>query len=147
MGAKNGHVGKNGSRVKKKFTEFTYFLPKMVPHPCKKLKHGTHLPFFCPHVYRIHLFPPIFHLKWYPILVKNSSMVPICRFSAHMFADSAHFPPMFHLSHILHHSASSIIPHISSFRIFLSTEMHCAYCALGAICMQTGNAFHQIAFY
>ena len=32
---------------------------------------------------------------WYPILVINSSMVPICHFSACMFTDSAYFPPMF----------------------------------------------------
>ena len=40
-----------------------YFLPKMVPHPCYKLKHGTHWLFFRPHVYRFCLFsahfPPI----------------------------------------------------------------------------------------
>ena len=28
-------------------------------------------------------FPPIFRLKWHPILAINSSIVPICRFSAH----------------------------------------------------------------
>ena len=43
------------------FSSFsTYFLP-MVPQP----------PPFYPHVYGIHLFPPIFCLKWYPILVIN----------------------------------------------------------------------------
>ena len=41
-------------------------------------------------------FPPIFCLKWYPILVINSSIVPICCFSAHMFMDFAYFPPIFH---------------------------------------------------
>ena len=41
-------------------------------------------------------FPPIFCLKWYPILVINSSMEPICCFSAHMFTDSAYFPPIFY---------------------------------------------------
>ena len=35
----------------------------------------------------------IFHLKWYPILIINSSILPIFRFSAHMFTDSAYFPP------------------------------------------------------
>ena len=34
----------------------SYFPPKMVPHPCYKLKHGTHLLFFRPHVYRFYLF-------------------------------------------------------------------------------------------
>ena len=49
-------------------------------------------------------FLPIFRL-WYPILIINSSMLPICRFSAHMFTDSAYFrlfsayfPPIFRLS-------------------------------------------------
>ena len=37
-------------------------------------------------------FPPIFCL-WYPILIINSSMLPICCFSAHVFTDSAYFPP------------------------------------------------------
>ena len=69
-----------------------YFLP-IVPHPL----------FFRTHVYGICLFlpisvyfPPIFCLKWYPILVINSSMEPICCFSAHMFMVSAYFPPIFH---------------------------------------------------
>ena len=52
---------------------FTYF-PPVVPHPYYKLKHVTHLPFFCPHVYGFRLFsayfPPIFCLKF-------------CLFSAH----------------------------------------------------------------
>ena len=43
-----------------------YFLPKMVPHPCYKLKHGTHLLSFRPHVYGFCLFsayiPLIFRL-------------------------------------------------------------------------------------
>ena len=46
------------------------------------------------HIYGICLFLPIFCLKWYPILVINSSMVPISHFSTHMFTDSAFFPPM-----------------------------------------------------
>ena len=45
------------------------------------------------------LFLPIFCLKWYPILVINSSMITICHFSAHMFTDSTYFlpnlPPIF----------------------------------------------------
>ena len=49
----------------------------MIPHP----------PFLSPHVYRIHLFPSIFRLKWYPILVINSSM----------FTDSAYFLLIFRL--------------------------------------------------
>ena len=58
------------------FTEFAYFplfpsisayfLPEMVPHPCYKLKHGTQLLFFRPHVYGFCLFsayiPLIFRL-------------------------------------------------------------------------------------
>ena len=48
----------------------TYFPPKMVPHPCYKLKHGTHLPIFCPHVYGFCLccahFLPIFCLTFRP---------------------------------------------------------------------------------
>ena len=47
-----------------------YFLPIMVPHPCYKLKHGTHLLFFCPHVYGFCLFsthfPPISRLTFCP---------------------------------------------------------------------------------
>ena len=43
-----------------------YFPPKMAPHPCYKLKHGTHLLFFHPHVYGFCLFsayiPLIFRL-------------------------------------------------------------------------------------
>ena len=41
-------------------------------------------------------FLPIFCL-WYPILIINSSMLPICRFSAHMFTDSAYFLLIFRL--------------------------------------------------
>ena len=37
-----------------------------------------------------------FPSKMVPHLVKNSNMVPICCFSAHMFRDSAYFPPIFH---------------------------------------------------
>ena len=62
--------------------------------------YGTPSAVFSPHVYGICLFPPIsvsflpiFRLKWYPILVINSSMEPICCFSTHMFMDSAYFPP------------------------------------------------------
>ena len=48
----------------------TYFLPKMVPHPCYKLKHGTHLLFFRPHVCGFCLFstyiPLIFRLTFSP---------------------------------------------------------------------------------
>ena len=40
-------------------------------------------------------FLPIFSLKWYPILVINSSMEPICCFSTYMFTVSAYFPPIF----------------------------------------------------
>ena len=47
-----------------------YFLPKMVHHPCYKLKYGTQLPFFCPHVYRFRLFSTyvllIFYLNFRP---------------------------------------------------------------------------------
>ena len=43
-----------------------YFPAKMVPHPCYKLKHGTQLRFFRPHVYGFCLFstyiPLIFRL-------------------------------------------------------------------------------------
>ena len=55
------------------FGSFSADFPLMVPH----------LPSFCWLDYRFCLFlpistnfPPIFHLKWYPILVINSSMVP-----------------------------------------------------------------------
>ena len=61
-----------------------------------------HLPFLSTHVYGIHLFPPIsvyflpiFCLKWYHILVINSITDSICCFFAHMFTDSAYFPPIF----------------------------------------------------
>ena len=47
-----------------------YFPPKMVPHPCYKLKHYNHLLFFHPHVPIFHLyfthFPPIFCLTFCP---------------------------------------------------------------------------------
>ena len=70
----------------------------MVPHPCYKLKYGTHL-LFSTHMFTefdyFCLFLPIFRLKWYPILVINSNIVPICCFSTHMIMDSAYFPPMF----------------------------------------------------
>ena len=69
------------------FRSFSANFLHMVPHG---------VPFFHPHVYELNLFLPIFCLKWYPILVINSSMVPICCFSAHMFTDSAYFPSMFH---------------------------------------------------
>ena len=77
------------------FTLIFHLFSAYVPHP----------PFFYPHVYRICLFLPIFCLKWYPILVINSSMVPICCFSVYIFTDSVyfppcsnHFPPIFHLT-------------------------------------------------
>ena len=85
--------GKTKRRFLVKFCLFSAYFPPMVPH----------LTFLRPHVYRICLFPPIsahflyiFCLKWYPILVINSNMVPICYFSAHIFTDCAYFPPMFH---------------------------------------------------
>ena len=68
---------------------FAYF-PPMVPHPA----------FFCPHVYRIRPFLPIFRLKWYPILVINSSIpfavfLPTCLRIPPIFRlCSAHFPPV-----------------------------------------------------
>ena len=60
-------------------------------------------------------FPPIFCLKWYPILVINSRMEPICCFSPtclwilpfRLF--SAHFLPIFHLT-ICPYSASPVLP-------------------------------------
>ena len=70
------------------FRSFSAYFPPMV----------SHLPFLSPHVYGICLFPPIsvyfppiFCLKWYPILVINSSMEPIFCFSAHMFMGFAYF--------------------------------------------------------
>ena len=45
------------------------FLPKMVPRSYYKLKHNTHLLFFCPHVYRF------------------------CLFSTYIRSFSAYFPP------------------------------------------------------
>ena len=93
----NGDFGRN-------FCLFSAHFPPMVPH----------LPFFHPHVYgyyRLFLpifclisayfrlffayFLPIFHLKWCPTLIINSSMLSICRFSTHMFTDSAYFPLIF----------------------------------------------------
>ena len=48
----------------------TYFMPKMVPHLCYKLKHSTHFLFFRPHVYGFCLFsayiPLISHLTFCP---------------------------------------------------------------------------------
>ena len=84
--------GKTKRRFWAKFRIFrsfsTYFLP-IVPH----------LLFLSPHVFGIRLFPPIsiycpliFCLKWYLILVINSSMEPIFCFSTHMLTDSAYFP-------------------------------------------------------
>ena len=74
---------------------FTYSLPIFcLWYPIRHF--STHM--FMQFAY-FHLFPsifsPIFCLKWYPILVINSSMVPICCFFTHMFMDSAYFPPIF----------------------------------------------------
>ena len=93
------------------FRSFSADFPPMVPH----------LPFFRPHVYGLCLFPPIFHLfsayfrlffanfqpifrlKWYPILIINSSMLPICHFAQNLRISpifrlfSAHFEPIFRL--------------------------------------------------
>ena len=98
------------------FHTFSTDFPPMVPQP----------PFFHPHVYGLRLFPPIFCLflpifrLWYPIFIINSSMLPICRFSAHMFTDfanfqlifrlfSAYFPPIFRLKFCLF-SACPVLP-------------------------------------
>ena len=60
-------------------------------------------------------FLPIFCLKWYPILVINSSMGPICCFSAHMLTlsffclYSAHFLPIFRLT-FFPYSAGPVLP-------------------------------------
>ena len=47
-----------------------YFPPKMVPYPCYKLKHRTHLPFFHPYIYGFCWFssyvPLIFRLTFRP---------------------------------------------------------------------------------
>ena len=48
----------------------TYFLP-MVPHPCYKLKHGTHLLFFRPHVYSFCLFSTYFLPNLQPIFHRS----------------------------------------------------------------------------
>ena len=55
------------------FHSFSTNFPSMVPHPCYKLKHGTHLSFFHPHVCRLSYFlpmfahfPPIFCLTFRP---------------------------------------------------------------------------------
>ena len=64
------------------FMEFAYFylFPsifrlKWYPHPCYKLKHGTHLLFFHPHVYGFCLFsayiPLIFCLTFCPFLRRS----------------------------------------------------------------------------
>ena len=70
-------------------------------------------------------FPPIFHLKWYPILVINSSMEPICCFSTHMFLDSAYFPLIFRLTcPFCPYSAGPVLPgyriHRRIFLIFIN---------------------------
>ena len=60
-----------------------YFPPKMVPHPCCKLKHGTHLLFFCPHVYGFCLFSanflPIFRLTFRPYCRVAGWMIIVVR--------------------------------------------------------------------
>ena len=72
-------------------------------YPIRRFAHMfTDYPYFClfPPIFCLfsayfHLFftyfLPILWLKWYPILIINSSMLPICHFSAHMFTDSAYF--------------------------------------------------------
>ena len=47
----------------------SYFQPKMVLHPFYKLKHGTHLPFFHPHVYRFRLFS-----AYVPLIFRRSCL-------------------------------------------------------------------------
>ena len=81
--------GKTKQRFWVQFRSFSaHFLP-MVPHFSHFSAHMfTEFAYFC-------LLLPIFRLKWYPILVINSSMVPICCFSAYMFMDSAYFLPIF----------------------------------------------------
>ena len=85
--------GKTERRFRAEFHLFSAHFPPMVPH----------MLFFHPHVYGFCLFLPIFHLKWYPLLVINSSMVTnlpffrphiygFCLFST--YAPSAHFPPV-----------------------------------------------------
>ena len=84
------HLGKTKRRFLAKFrlfsAHFPPIFPPMVPHPTCMF---TEFAYF-------RLFTSIFRLKWYPILVMNSSMEPICCFSAHMFTDSAYFPLIFH---------------------------------------------------
>ena len=79
--------GKTKRRFWVKFRLFSAHFPPIFrlwyPHPL----------FLSPHVYGIRLFLSIFCLKWYPIIVINSSMEPICCFSARMFMVFAHFPP------------------------------------------------------
>ena len=105
------------------FRSLSAYFPHMVPH----------LPFLSPHVYGIRLFlsiyvyfPPIFCLKWYPILAINSSMEPICCFSAHMFTDSAYFLLIFHLT-FCPYSAGPVllgIPKLQSLLRVLSLLRH-----------------------
>ena len=71
-----------------------------------------HLPFFGPHAYGICLFPPIsvyfppiLYLKWYPILVINSSMEPIWCFSPACLR----ILPIFHLT-FCPYSAGPVLP-------------------------------------
>ena len=81
----------------------------MVPHP----------PFLSQHVYRICLFlpifiyfPPIFRLKWYPILFFCSHVYGFCLFSAH-------FPPIFCLT-FCPYSAGPVLPGIAMAVIYSS---------------------------
>ena len=78
------------------------------------------------------LFLPILCLKWYPILVINSSMVPICCFSAHMFTDSVYFlpnlPPIFAgpvLPPLLHFIVTIHGSLYSSLYMFFNTRSWC----------------------
>ena len=81
----------------------------MVPHPL----------FFRTHVYGIRLFPPIFRLKWYPILVINSQawnpfavFPPTCLHFLPIFCPySTHFPPIFRLT-FSPYSAGPVLPGI-----------------------------------
>ena len=60
--------------------------------------------------------PPIFRLKWYPILVISQTWYHICRFPPHMFTDSTYFLPIFHLKwYPILVINSSMEPHLQFF--------------------------------
>ena len=91
-------------KTKRRFCLFSAYFPPMVPHP----------PFFHPHVYGIHLFPPIFCLFSAYFLphpcYKLAVFPPTCLWILPIFhLYSPHFLPIFRLTFFLF-SAGPVLP-------------------------------------